>query len=145
MFATIVFLAFLSSNGPVSERSIASMEFPRHRLTSDVDDIVDDYSDYLDFVLEIGRDTNPRVAQQIEERFSKLRSQDKRYAARFLKGLRFEIYQRMELVGLVPDRLTTHNPEMRKWVAKYLPAWLREVDEYQFRSYATSVAKRPED
>jgi hypothetical protein len=138
----LLILGFLTSSEVKAERGPASIEFPRHKATSDVGDIMDDYPEYLQFVLSIGRDVNPKVAAQIEERYSKLRKADERLAARFLKGLRFEMIQKLELSGLSPKRVSTSTPVMRKWVAKYLPAWLREVDEYQFRAYAFAMAKR---
>lgn len=126
-------------------REIASMQFPRHKATNDVGDIMDDYQDYLNFALTIGKRENPTVARQIEERYFRLKNADEKLAARFLKGLRFEMMQKLELVGLPPKRVTTETPVMRRWVAKYMGLWLREVDEYQFRAFATSLAKRNEN
>ncbi len=123
-------------------REVASMAFPQHRATTDVDDIMDDYPAYLQFALEIGRDVNPKVAKQIEVRWAKLKNADERLASRFLKGLRFEMTQKLELSGVSPSRVTTNSAFMRSWVKKYMGAWLREVDEYQYRAYAQSLAKR---
>ncbi len=124
------------------ERETASMAFPLYKNTSDVGDIMDDYPAYLNFALTIGKDVNPGMAKQISERFTRLKRADEKYAARFLKGLRFEMIQKLELTGLSPKRVTTENPTLRRWVAKYIGAWLREVDEYQFRAFAASIAKR---
>lgn len=126
----------------VAVREIASMAFPIHKATSDVDDIMDDYPEYLQFALEIGRDVNPSTARQIQERYARLAKANEALAARFLKGLRFEMIQKMELAGLSPKRVDTNNSTMRRWVQKYIGAWLREVDEYQFRAYAQAVAKK---
>lgn len=123
-------------------RDIASQAFPNHRLTSDDDRILDNYKDYLNFVLEVGQGTNAKSARLLEERFEKLKKADEKLAARFLKGLRFEMHQKLELSGLSPARVSTNNAEMRRWVNKYLGAWLREVDEYQYRAYANAVARR---
>lgn len=135
------FVALGLSMGTI-DRQTASMAFPNYKATTDVGDIMDDYPAYLQFALTIGRDVNAPVARQIEERYMKLKRADEKLAARFLKGLRFEMVQKLELVGLSPRRVTTDNAVMRKWVAKYMGAWLREVDEYQFRAYATTLAKR---
>lgn len=145
--ALVLGLAMLGGIAPAHamiapEREVASMAFPQHKATSDVDDIMDDYPEYLKFVLEIGRDVNPKVASQIETRWAKLKKADERLASRFLKGLRFEMVQKMELSGMSSARVTTNSGFMRTWVKKYMGAWLREVDEYQYRAYAQSLAKR---
>ena len=140
--AALALSMMVAGSAPSVERDTASMAFPLYKSTSDVGDIMDDYPAYLQFALTIGRDVNAPVARQIEERFMKLKRADEKLAARFLKGLRFEMIQKLELVGMSPKRVTTENATMRKWVAKYLPAWLREVDEYQFRAFAASIAKR---
>ncbi len=136
----LLFLAFVSE--PVVSRDLDSMEFPRHKATSDVGDIIEEYPDYLRFALTIGRSENPALAKQIEERFARLRNADEKSAARFLKGLRYEMVQKLELSGLSPKRANTENPMLRRWVAKYMPLWLREVDEYQFRAFAAAIARR---
>lgn len=139
MLALLVFVSLNAAQIP--QRDIASQAFPIHRATTDVGDIMDQYPEYLEFVLAIGRSENPGVANQIAQRFAKLKRADEKLAARFLKGLRFEMIQKLELVGMPPKRVSTDSPVMRKWVAKYLSAWLREVDEYQFRAYASTVAR----
>lgn len=139
--ALLVGLASISGTMRLEERDLASMAFPQHRATNDQGDILDEYPEYLQFALTIGRDTNPRLASEIETRYRKLRRADEKLAARFLKGLRFEMVQKLELVGMSPKRVTTQTPALRRWVTKYLGAWLREVDEYQFRAYALAVSK----
>jgi hypothetical protein len=138
----LALLLFASIYNGGSGREIASMGFPQYRATSDVGDIMDDYPDYLRFALAIGKESNRSAANQLEERFTRLQKADEKLAARFLKGLRFEMVQKLELSGLSPKRVSTATPAMRKWVAKYLPAWLREVDEYQFRAYASAISRR---
>src|SRR4051794_38280388 len=100
MTSALVFLSLLAVSGGTfkgqTERRVSSLEFPRHELTSDVGDILSDYSDYLRFVLEIGRRTNPRSAALLERKYLALRKYDKELSARFLRGLRFEMVQKLE-------------------------------------------------
>ena len=140
MLALLVLISL--SGSPQVDRSVATVAFPTFKNTSDVDDIMDDYPAYLAFILDIGQDVNPTVANQIQERFNRLKKADEKLAARFLKGLRFEMIQKMELSGLTPRNTTSNNATMRKWVQRYLGVWLREVDEYQFRAFAAAIARR---
>ncbi len=145
LFVVGLGLVLVGASTPAVERTTASMAFPLHKSTSDVDDIIEEYSDYLTFILSIARSENASMARQIEERFSRLKRADEKQAARFLKGLRFEMIQKLELTGLSARRVSTDTPAIRKWVAKYMAAWLREVDEYQFRAYTASlIARRSE-
>ncbi|MBY0369301.1 hypothetical protein K2X33_01360 [bacterium] len=134
--------AWVGSPALGSVRDLASMPFPNHKQTSDTGTIMDDYPEYLAFVLDIAKDTDPKAARLLEERYSRLVKADDKLAARFLKGLRFEIVQKLELSGISPKRLTSDNSTMRNWVSKYIGAWVREVDEYQYRAYAAAIARR---
>jgi hypothetical protein len=139
-------LALLSgiggATGDRTARALTSLDFPQHRLTSDTGDILSDYADYLNFVLAIGKTTNPREASLLAHKYEQLRKADPELAARFLRGLRFEMVQKLEFVGGTSARITTDTPFMRRWVAKFLRDWLREVDEYQYRAYSARIAKR---
>jgi hypothetical protein len=125
-----------------TKRSPTSLEFPQHRLTSDTGDVLSDYPEYLNFVLEIGRATDARAASLLARKYDQLRKADPELAARFLRGLRFEMVQKLEFVGGTNAHITTETPFMRHWVTKFLRSWLREVDEYQFRAYGARIAKR---
>lgn len=126
----------LQLDGSLIERTISSLPFPRHSATTDQGDILADYPDYLRFVLEIGKDVDSATSKQLAKTYETLRRRDPRGAARFLRGLRFEMVQKLELLGASPSSMNTSNATMRAWVRRYLAAWHREADEYLFRSIA---------
>jgi len=124
-----------SFNPPAAfERAPASLAFPRVRQESDADDILDSYPAYLEFVLEVGRQTDLQTAKRLNDTFKALVKRDRVSAARFLKGLRFEMLQKLELMGSSTKTVSTRTPEMRRWIGKYMKEWLREADEHLFRS-----------
>lgn len=132
-----------SRNGmPEDARGPDSVSFPKHGTTSDLDEILNRYPDYLRFVLTVGRDVDRPTAQRLEKTYDALRKQDQVGAARFLRGLRFEMVQKLELLGLSESSVSTSSPVIRRWVAKYLPAWLREADEYLFRARTAAIARK---
>lgn len=117
-------------------RQLSSLPFPRLSATSDVDDVVSEYPAYLRFVVEVGKDIDPVTARGLQQTYDKLRRRDARGAARFLRGLRFEMVQKLEFMGINPQTVTTSSPVMRQWIGRYIKAWHREADEYLFRSIA---------
>jgi hypothetical protein len=117
-------------------RGLASLPFPRHGATNDVDDILNDYQDYLKFAAAIGRDVDPSTTQKLLKTYDKLRARDRKGAARFLRGLRFEMVQKLEFMGISQKNVTTQTPAVRSWVRRFLKAWHREADEYLFRAIA---------
>jgi hypothetical protein len=125
-------------------RNPDALRFPNHPNTNNVSDILSLYRDYLSFVLEVGRATSPATAKQLEERFNALEKADRALAARFLRGLRFEMHQKLELTGLDARSVTTSQPGVRRWVARFLALWSREADEYLFRARAGKIARRTE-
>jgi len=124
--------------GEVEPRSLSSASFPQHGEATDVDGVLGQYRDYLSFVLEIGSQTDPRGAARLRQTYAKLVKRDPALAARFLRGLRFELIQKLEMLGFPPATVTARQPVIRKWVTRFLPAWHREADEYLFRSVAIS-------
>ncbi len=118
------------------ERRISSLPFPRFEATKDEGNILSEYPEYLRFVLEIGKDVDPTTSKQLGKTYDILRKKDSRGAARFLRGLRFEMVQKLELMGTSPQSVNTGNPAIRAWVRRYLASWYREADEYLFRSIA---------
>lgn len=145
----LLFAVFLLSSVAVLDRASASeernpdsMAFPHQANTSDVGDILESYPAYLRYVLDIGREVDHGTAQRLDQAYAQLRAKDPTSAARFLKGLRFEMVQKLEMIGLSEEAATTRNATMRRWVARYLPAWYRECDEYLFRSRVAAVTKR---
>ncbi len=123
-----------------SPNSFAASKFPTANDTSDVSDILEDYLPYAKFVIEIGRELSPSQAEKFAQLYNQLKKRDKVMAAKFLKGLRFEMNEKVELMGVAPSSLSTRHPEMRKWVVKYLPEWNREIDERMFRSYSAALS-----
>lgn len=136
-------LSLSGTNGLGRElREPMSIQFPQHKLTSDMGDILSDYPDYLKFVLEIGRVTDGRSASLLAKKYAQLRQRNPELAARFLRGLRFEMVQKLEFVGGTNARITTDTPFMRNWVTKFIREWAREADEYLYRSYGAQLARR---
>ncbi len=125
-----------------STRQPNAMEFPKVREQSDVDDIIDDYQVYLKYVLEVGSQTNRKQAQRLDVLFRELKRRDEGQAARFLRGLRFEMVQKLEMSGMSPTSASTNNAHIRSWVNRFLPIWVRECDEYLFRARTNAIAKR---
>jgi hypothetical protein len=123
-------------------RNPASRPFPNVASTSDYDDQLDDYQPYLQFVLAVGNDVDSRRAKALAAKWTELKKRDKRAAARFLKGLKFEMDQRLQLTGGATRRMHSDSPAVRRWVKKYLPDWYREADEHLYRSYALRLAAR---
>lgn len=132
--------AFAASN---VGRHVASQPYPRHPRLRDEDDILEQYRDYLVFIVSIARNGNASQARDLMDQFQKLQRESPMHAARFLKGLKLEMDQKIELLGLVPSRTYSSNPRLRPFVAKFMPVWLREVDEARFRAYTDKlIAKR---
>jgi hypothetical protein len=127
----------------LAHRVVASQPFPRHPRLRDEDEILERYRDYLVFAVSIGRSTNSSQARDLMDQFSKLEKESPTHAAQFLKGLKYEMDQKVEILGLVPSRVYSSHPRLRPWVGKFLPVWLREVDEARFRAYTDKlIAKR---
>jgi hypothetical protein len=118
----------------VFNRQISSLAFPQVRQTSDTDDILSTYPAYLKFVLEVGGETDAATARKLADTYTVLRKRYPVSAARFLKGLRFEMVEKMELMGTNTATVSTRTPEVRRWVSRFMKEWLREADEYHFRS-----------
>jgi len=123
-------------NDHSTARSLSSLPFPSHEATSDEGDILSDYPEYLRFVLAIGKDVDPSTAGKLAKTYEALRKRDSKGAARFLRGLRFEMVQKLEFMGASTASINSSSPVMRTWVRRYITAWQREADEYLFRSVA---------
>ena len=123
-------------------RDPASRPFPNSSSATEVDDILDNYAVYLQFILAVGNDVDHTAAKTITAKWAQLKKADRPAAARYLKGLKFEMDQRMQLTGGSSKRMTSDSPAVRGWVKRYIKDWQREVDEHLFRSYATRIAAR---
>lgn len=130
------------TSSDIMARQLASLPFPRHASITDERDVLNEYVDYLKFVQVIGRDVDPSTAKNLQVTFEKLRKRDSRGAARFLRGLRFEMVQKLEFLGASPAQVSTSTPVIRQWVKRYLKEWHREADEYLFRAIAFSGRSR---
>lgn len=131
-------LAVLHAN-PVGGRVLV---FPNIEELSDHDDILEKYPQYLRFVLAVGHSVDSQSADRLKKNFERLTKYDPDGAIRFLKGLRFEMMHKMELMGASPRTVTVNNSEIRRWVRRFLPDWGREADEHLFRAIALRAAER---
>ena len=122
-------------------RSLASVGFPIVNTERSSSDILDSYPAYLQFVVEVGKDLDRNNALKLVKIFDSLKRKNPRGAALFLKGLRFEMLQKVELMGREPKEISSSNSDYRKWVGKYLKEWVREADEHLFRAYSASKAE----
>jgi len=126
----------------VESRLLSSKSFPVYKSYTDSDDILDDYPSYLEFILDVGQQVDSSKARLLQTKYTELRKQNPELAARFLKGLRFELVQKMELEGISEKRVSSSSPWLRKWVQKYISAWVQETDEYLFRTMAMKAMKK---
>lgn len=126
-----------------SQLTIAG-NFPNVNSTSDTDEMVEAYLPYLQFAMEIGREVDAPNTKRLAVVYSNLKKRSPSGAALFLKGLRFEMIQKADLLVQSPGRINNRTPEYRRFVAKYMREWVREADEHLFRSYAAQLARREE-
>jgi hypothetical protein len=132
-----------SNNGyGANERELASTAFPRIKVAYDTDDILEDYQPYLNFVVDIGKQADPASTQKLIKSFSELQKRNPESAARFLKGLRFEMLEKAERLGRVEARISSSSTEMRKWVNRFMKDWAREADEHLFRVNSSQLARK---
>ncbi len=132
----------LVSVGSLGWRDPASRPFPNVSPTSDVDDIIQDYEPYLQFVAAVGKDVDPKNARLLAQKWVVLKKSDKNGAARFLKLLKFEMDQHLQLTGGSSVRMHSDSPAVRKWVKRFIRDWYREADEQLFRTYALKMSAK---
>ena len=130
-------ITFLLSTGT----AYGSLRFPVVSVERSTDGILDSYTDYLKFAVEVGKDTDRESAQKLIKIFDVLKKRNPRGAALFLKGLRFEMIQKIELMGIEPQEISSSNAIMRRWIGKYMKEWVREADEHLFRAQSASKAE----
>lgn len=136
-FIKVLFFLGLFSFVP----AFAVSSLPRVSQESDVDDILESYPAYLHFVVDVGREVDNANTKRLVRIYQTLRKKSPAGAARFLKGLRFEVVQKVELLGVNPDRVHSRTPEMRRFVGRYMKEWVREADEHLFRSISTQITR----
>lgn len=124
-----------------TDRHLASLPFPHVSEVSDTNDILDSYIVYLKFVTTVASDIDYRSSQGLGDKFKALRKRDPNRAAQFLKGLRFEMEQYLQLKAIPRARLHSDSGEMRRWVGKFVRVWHREVDEALYRAKANAFTK----
>jgi len=139
VFLVVPFFAFGSS-----ERDLSSMRFPAVKSVFDTDEMLSDYQAYMNFVCEIGKRVDARNTRRLIKVYSSLRRRSPEKAALFLKGLRFEMISKADLMGVETSNLSTQTPEMRRWVARYMKEWVREADEHLFRSLSDAHLAKAE-
>ncbi|NBX75416.1 MAG: hypothetical protein EBQ92_02595 [Proteobacteria bacterium] len=132
----LVGLASLSTNG------YAATAFPNVRTVRDTSDILDNYQPYLDFVVRVGNEVDASSTRKMVASFTELKKRNPEAAARFLKGLRFELVDKAERMGRRTVSLTSQNPEMQKWVGRFIKEWAREADEHLYRVTSSQIAKK---
>ena len=129
-------LASLSTNG------YANTAFPSVRLVKDTSDILTHYQPYFDFVVRIGNQVDASSTRKMVASFSELKKRNPEAAARFLKGLRFELVDKAERMGRREVSLTSQNPEIQRWVGRFIKEWAREADEHLYRVTSSQIAKK---
>lgn len=114
--------------------SAFSMQVPYLKSTNDVGEINKAYPAYLNFIVAASQNINPAGAEKLRNLYEKTANKDKKAAARLLKGIHFEITQKIEMSPAGSKNLSSQSPAMKQWVKKYLPLWIREADEQYFRA-----------
>jgi hypothetical protein len=141
-FVLLSVICALQSQGSLeNSREVASMKLPMVASTTNVGDIIDTYEVYLDFVCDSVKDSNPEQSKKLKSLFTKLKKKDEKAAARFLKGLRFEITQKVEFMSVGRKDLSSNSTLIQSWAKRYMANWIREADEQLFRAEATITYK----
>jgi len=126
----------------LSKTGYATSSFPLVRTVRDSSDILKNYQPYFDFVVQIGNQVDSTSTRKMVASFVELKKRNPEAAARFLKGLRFEMMDKAERMGRRQDGLTASNPELQKWVGRFIRDWAREADEHLYRVYSSQIAKK---
>lgn len=142
VFILIGLVSFSHNGYAASERELASSAFPRVKVAYETDDILEDYQPYFDFVVSIGKQADPSSTQKLIRSFNELQKRNPESAARFLKGLRFEMLEKAERLGRTEAKISSSSSEMRKWVNRFMKDWAREADEHLFRVNSSQLARK---
>ena len=126
----------------LSRTGYAASAFPSASMARESQDILNKYQVYLDFVIQVGRKVDLASTQRMESKFLELRKRNPEGAARFLKGLRFEMVDKAQRMGRQEGALNTQNPELIRWVGRFMNHWAREADEHLYRVYSSQLAKK---
>lgn len=109
---------------------------------STASDVLENYQHYFDFVVRIGNQVDAGSTRKMVASFSELKNKNPEAAARFLKGLRFELVDKAQRMGKREASLSPQNPEVQKWVGRFIKEWAREADEHLYRVYSSQIAKK---
>lgn len=116
--------------------------FPQVKTVYDTEDVLEKYEPYFQFVVEAGRTSDPKGTQRLVSIYSNLKKRSPEGAARFLKGLRFEMIHKAELMGISSLEVSSSDAKIRNWVGKFMKEWVREADEHYFRSFTPQLARK---
>lgn len=120
----------------------SGIAFPKTRTVRDSSDMLKTYQAYLDFIVWVGKRSHLSSTTRLEKAFQDLKNKNPESAARFLKGLRFEMMDKAERMGRNDGTLTSTHPEIQKWIARFIDDWAREADEHVYRVYSSQLAKK---
>lgn len=126
----------------LSKNGYAATSFPSVRIVRDTSDILKNYQPYLDFITQIGNQVDSASTGKMLASFTELKRRNPEGAARFLKGLRFEMVDKAERMGQREEKLSSSSPEIRNWVRKFIKEWAREADEHLYRVYSSQIARK---
>jgi len=126
----------------LSKTGYAGTAFPQAGVARDTSEILKQYQVYLDFVVQVGKRADVNATKQLETRFAELRSKNPEGAARFLKGLRFELNEKAQRMNRRDVALNSQNPEIIRWVGRFMNQWAREADEHLYRVYSSQLARK---
>lgn len=97
---------------------------------ADVESYIKNYQRYVELVAEVGKQVDPKNTRKMVRLFQVMKEKHPEAAMRFLRGLKFEIHEKSQRMGLPPS---VKNRHFRKWVSKYMKEWAREADEHLYR------------
>lgn len=135
-------LTFIVGMVTLSNTGYAAMAFPNVGTARDTQEMLKRYQVYLEFVVQIGRTSDLASTQRMEAKFAELKRRNPEGAARFLKGLRFELLDKAQRLGKQETILNTQNAELIRWVGRFMGQWAREADEHLYRVYSSQLAKK---
>lgn len=115
-----------------------SPSLPRLEALNDDKEILEAYPAYLTFVYQMGQSLDKEYSEKFKDSYLKLYDTETRLAARFLKGVRYEILQYLQTRNLSLEEASLKNRRFSKWLTRYLRVWVREADELRFRSMAVN-------
>jgi hypothetical protein len=124
-------------------RDPASRPFPNVAGADDADEVLTDYRPYVEFILAVGQSVDPRTAKSLKAKWTKLQEKRNRASgARYLRLLKFEMDQHLQLTGGSSKRMHSDTPAVRAWVKRFIKDWNREAEEHLFRQYALAMAEK---